>query len=340
MAPTLTSNVMTFDQSFYQALADQAVRYVREDPQLNWIKQAVVTPIDAPEYKKPILGNSIGITGQTKLSVPNQKMETPRSHYVYPLNYVQGMIYYDVNDMLTEGKYLVQRKAQELATWENQVKQAVFKGVRTGVPTAASPIATMYDADGLGKGAVLNTGIIEQATLVEDLDGTNSALLAAGDVYKALSKMVNSIPFRFRDGKRVVIGCDDLFVSKARTALFRGATNQISELDLFLTEQSGPLGQNGQEVKPKLIVSDQLFLNQVAGTSKTEADTKGTHSRLFATVEDPSGEILEQAYSRFGMVGEDRYNSIQSVGQNWAARVSGCVHQPTAVVFSEQITWA
>ena len=213
MAPTLTSNVMTFDQSFYQALSARAVNYVKEDPQLNWIHQAVVTPVDAPEYKKPILGNSIGVYGQTKLGLGNQKMETPRSHYVYNLNYVRGDIYYDVNDLLTEGQYLVTRKSQELSTWEDQVKQAIFKGVRTGTPTAASPVATMYDENGLGKGAVLNTGIIEQATLVEDLDGTNSALLAAGDVYKALSKIVNSIPFRFRDGKQVVIGCDDLFVS-------------------------------------------------------------------------------------------------------------------------------
>jgi hypothetical protein len=336
---TTTSNVMTFDQSFYQAMNDRAAQFIREDPQVNWIHQAPVTPLDAPEYKKPIYGNSIGVTGETKLGLPEIVMTTPKSHNAYPLNYVRGNIYYTVNDMMTEGRYLVQQKAQELATWLNQVKQAAFKGVRTGVPTAASPYPTMYTEAGVGQGSVLNTGIIEQSTLVENLDGTDSALAAAGDVYKALSKMVNSIPFRFRDGKRVVIGCDDLFVSKARGALYRGATNQISELDLFLTEQSGPLGQNGQEVRPRLIVSDQLFLNQVAGTVFTEADTKGTHSRLWASVEDPAGEILEIAMSRFGMVGEDRVNSIQSVMQNWSCRMSGCVHQKTATVFSEQITW-
>jgi hypothetical protein len=251
---------------------------------------------------------------------------------------VRGDIYYDVNDMQMEGVYLVQKKAQELATWQDQVKQAIFKGVRTAVPTAAAPTPSMYDALGAGQGVVLNDGIIEQSTLVIDLDGANSALLAAGDVYKALSKIVNSIPFRYRDGRQVIIGCDDLFVSKARTALFRGATNQISELDLFLNEQAGPMGQNGQMVAPKLIVSNKLFLNLVAGTVMTEADTTGTHSRLFAAVIDP--EILEQAYSRVGMVGEDRFNTIQAVVQNWSARCSGCVHQPLAVVYSEQITWA
>ena len=196
-----------------------------------------------------------------------------------------------------------------------------------------------FDENGLGVGTRLNTGIIEQATLVENLNGTDSLLDAAGDVYLALSKMVNSIPFRYRDGKKVVVGCDDLFTFNARRALFRGATNQISEMDLFLQEFSNQMFiQSGQMVDPKLIVSDQLFLNKVAGTTKTETDTLGTHSRLFAAVVDQ--EIVEQAYSRVGIVGEDRYNSVQGVNQRWAARCSGCVHDANAVVYSEQITWA
>jgi hypothetical protein len=218
---------------------------------------------------------------------------------------------------------------QELWTWEQQVKQALFKGVFTQGFTAA----------GAGVGVRLNNGIIEQATLVEDLDGTNSQLTAAGDVYKALSKMVNAIPFRYRDGKTVVLGCDDLFASKARIALFRGATNQISEMDLFIQEQSqDAFAQNGQKVAPKLIISDALFLNKVAGTTKTEVDTLGTHSRLFAAVIDP--QIIEQAYSYLGLVGEETHGSFQAIDQQWAARISGCVHDALAVRYSERITWA
>lgn len=345
MAPTLSSNVMTFDQSFYQWMHDRVAQYMKEDPQINWVPQGLASVQDAPEYKKPIFGASVGVTGETKLGLNYQKMETPKSHYVYPLNYVRGNIYYDVNDMQMEGKYLVQRKAAELSTWLDQVKQAIFKGVRTGQGTAAAPTPCMYDSEGIGHGAVLNTGIIEQSTLVEDLDGTDSKLAAAGDIMLALDKMFGSIPFRFRDGRRVMVGCDDLFARMARKALFRGATNQQSELDLWFQEHAAEVavpgvvtGMNGQQAQPTPLVSDKLFLNQVAGTVMTEADTKGTHSRLFMAVVD--ADILEQAYSRMGMVGEDRYNSIQSVMQNWSARCSGCVHQPTAVVFSEQITWA
>jgi len=324
-----TDNVGVFDQSMYQALSKKAKGYFQEDPQLNWLPQVIESPKDAPLYKKPILGASVNVRGAHQLGLPDLRMDTPNSTNVYNLEYVYGDIYYDMQDMLMEGAYLVQRKGQELATWQNQTKQSIFKGVFTGG----------FSAAGVGIGTRLNTGIIEQATLVTNLNKTDSLLDAAGDVYLALSKMVESIPFRYRDGKTVVIGCDDKFAFEARKALFRGATNQISELDLFLQELStDAFAQNGQKVAPKLIISDQMFLNKVPGTTKTETDTLGTNSRLFATVIDPN--IMEQAYSRVGMVGEDRHNTIQSVVQRWAARCAGCVHDANAVVYSEQITWA
>lgn len=328
--PTTTENVRVFDQSFYQAMSDIVGRYFSEDPDINWIPQKIIQPTDAPEYKKPLFGFSTGVTGETKLGETRMAMETPKDHIVYNLNYVRANIKYDVNDMMMEGKYLVQRKAQELATWQDQVKQAVFKGVRTGMPDATG-VPIMYDSTGKGQGAVLNTGIIEQATLVENLNGGDSLFDAAGDVYKGLTKMLRTIPSRYRDGRKMTIGFDDLFAFNARTMLFRSANNTPSELDIFLNEW-------GVKLNGPPIVSDKLFLNQVAGATKTEADTVGTHSRIFMAFSDP--EIVEQAYSRVGMVGEDRIDSIQSVLQNWAARVSGCVHRPEAVLYSEQITWA
>src|SRR5690606_17193805 len=118
--------------------------------------------------------------------------------------------------------------------------------------------------------------------------------------------------FRYRDGMQVMFGCDDLFKSKARTVLFRGATNQLSEFDLFFKElaEENPQG-TANEVRKPLIVSDKLFLNLVPGATKIETDTLGTHSRLFAAVIDP--EIIEAAYSFNGMVGEKEEPTIRGV---------------------------
>lgn len=321
-----TSNVGFFDKSLYEALNEKAKGYFIEDPQLEWIPTGSQSPAHAHTYKKPILEASKGTKGAHSLGLPDSKMQTLRSYREYALEYVYGDIWYDVNDMLVEGKYLPQRKQQELSTWENHVKQAIFKGVFEGGFTPA----------GAGIGRRLNNGIIEQATLVIDLDGANSALVAKGDIFKALDKIWSSIPFRLRDGNKVVIGCDDLFSRKARTALFRN--NDISELDIWFKEHSDAVYLlKGQQTNDKPMISDSLFLNTVVGTTKTELDVLGTHSRLFAAVVNP--EVLEQAYSFRGMMGEDAVHSIGGLNQRWAAKCIGCVHEVEAVTYSEQITW-
>lgn len=329
MTITTTSNAGVFDARLYVDLNTRVAGYLMEDPQINWVPVHQTPKLNAYQYKKPIYGASIGVKGAHHIGVSQSMMTTPKSHKVYDLEAVEANLFYDINDMTMNVEYLAQEKAQELATWVDQCKQAYFKGV----------FLDGFAATGAGQGIRMNTGFIEQATLVEDLDGTNSALLAAGDVYKALDKMLGSIPFRIRDGRKVIFGCDDLFRRKARTALFRGATNQISEFDLFFKElaEANPQGTENIVGKP-LIVSDKLFLNLVPGTTKTETDTVGTHSRLFAAVIDP--EIIEAVYSFNGMVGEDRKNTIRGVEQKWMMRLAGCIHQAEGVVYSEQITWA
>lgn len=328
MTGTNTSNVGSFDKSVYQALDKIAKKYFAEDPQLNWLPQAMQTPINAPTYKKPILGASIGVRGAVRLGESSDTMVTSQGTTEYDLMAQYGDISYDAQDIVMEGPYLAQRKAQELKTWETDVKQALFKGVFTGGFTAA----------GLGVGSRLNEGIVEQATLVEDINTVDSLMNAAGDINTSLNTMLAAIPFRYRDGRKVFVGMDDRFALQARRTLFRGATNQESELDLWFREHSDQVYiMPGQEVAPKPVISDLLFLNTVAGTTKTEVDTLGTHSRIFMAVIDPN--IIEQVYSFKGLFGETEYPLSHTVVQRWNARMCGCVHDAEAVVYSEQITF-
>jgi hypothetical protein len=329
MVVTKTTSAGIFDSRLYVDMNMQAARYVGEDTQINWVPAKQTSKLNAYQYKKPIFGASIGVTGAHHIGLAEDRMETPKNHNVYDLEAVQADIMYDMNDMTMDAEFLAQAKSQELWTWADQVKQSYFKGV----------FEKGFNAGGKGQGFRLNNGFIEQATLVENLDGVNSQLTAAGDVYLALDKIVNSIPFRLRDGKRVIIGCDDLFQRMARKALFRGATNQMSEFDMFFKElaETNPQGTDPKVGKP-LIVSDKLFLNQLAGTVFTETDTLGTHSRLFAAVADP--EVIEAVYSFYGMMGEKVEPTIRGVSQKWVGRLGGCVHQIEGVCYSEQITWA
>lgn len=329
MTITSTTNAGIFDARLYTDMNQMAAKYIAEDPQINWVPAKQTTKLNAYQYKKPIFGASIGITGQHHMGLPTRRMDTPKNHNVYDLEAVDAWIGFDINEQTMDAEYLAQQKAQELWTFADQCKQAYFKGV----------FEKGFSATGAGQGFRLNTGFIEQAILVSNLDGTNSKLDAAGDIYLALDKIVNSIPFRIRDGRKVIIGCDDLFQRMARKALFRGATNQQSEFDMFFKElaDTNPQGTDPKVQKP-LIVSDKLFLNLVAGVTKTDADTIGTHSRLFAAVADP--EILEAVYSFYGMMGEDVVPSIRGVQQHWVGREAGCVHQVLGVTYSDRITWA
>ena len=325
---TSTDFVGVFDDRLYTDLNGRVAKYLMEDPQLNWVPVHQTTKLNTYSYKKPIYGASIGVRGVHHVGEAEQMMETPKRYNVYDLEGVEGNIFYDMNDMTMQAEYLAQEKSQELAAWLNVCKQSYFKGV----------FAEGYSPAGDGLGARMNTGFVEQASLVENLNDSDSLLNAAGDVYKALDNTVGAIPYRMRDGRRVVVGCDDLFRRKARTALFRGSTNQLSEFDLFFKElgEANPTGTDPMVAKP-LIVSDKLFLNTVAGATKTEVDTLGTHSRLFAAVVDP--DVIEAVYSFNGLVGEDKVNTIRGVKQKWMQRLSGCVHQAEGVVYSERITW-
>ena len=333
---TDVSNVGFFDESLYTSLDEKAKMYFMEDAQLEWIPTLNQTPLHADYYKKPNYGRSVGVTGTTKLGAPTGKMSTPKNTRNFKLEYVDAILSYDLNDLKEESKYLPQRKASELQAFEDAVKQAVFKGVYKG-----SPGEGMFSAAGLGIGQLLTNGIIEQSTLVENINGTDSLLNAAGDVMKALDSMLAKIPFRLRDGRKVTFGIDDLFARRARNLLFRGGdSSNPSELDVWFREHSDEVYLlRGQEVaNPKPMISDKLFLNQVAGTVMTEVDVKGTHSRIFAAVVDP--DVLGQAYSFRGMVGEQANPLVQGIDQRYAAKVKGCVFETEAVCFSEQITWA
>ena len=329
MTVTETNFAGIFDDRLYTDLNARVAKYLMEDAQLNWVPVHQTPKLNAYQYKKPIYSASIGVKGAHHIGESAGQMETPKNHRLYDLEAVEGNIFYDINDMTMQTEYLAQEKMQELATWLDQAKQSYFKGV----------FMNGYSAAGAGQGARLNTGFIEQSTRITDMNGTDSLLDAAGDVYLALDKIVGSIPFRIRDGRQVIVGCDDYFRRQARKALFRGATNQMSEFDLFFKElaEANPTGTDPMVSKP-LIVSDKLFLNLVAGTSKTEVDVVGTNSRLFAAVVDP--EVIEAVYSFNGLVGEDRINTIRGVKQKWMMRLAGCIHQPEGVVYSERITWS
>ncbi len=206
------------------------------------------------------------------------------------------------NDLALESeRIVVEKKAEQMKQWALDVDYALWHGNKDKDSTELSP------------------GFLSQATTVEDLDGTDSALSDAAGYLDAMIKMYETIPLRFRDNMKVGMLMDYKFYQKAGTTFF--ANTAVSAMDKFkeLYVDTGLV---------QIIIGDTAVLDP--------GDTVNTHSRIFSWGNDSS--VLKRVYSRgFSMLGEVP-NTIGGVNQSWATYFAACVIQPSAVLYSEQIT--
>lgn len=317
----VNSSGRVFDDLFYKGVTTKASEYARETMPIDIVPILPIDKLDAKEFKKPIMGASTGVKGEDNYSLPDRKMDTPITSKTFKLLATKADLYYDINDMALDRELLIQKQNEQIMEWSRQAMISLWKGVYTGgfsASAGAAPIGTR-----LNDGFLAST---DSYTLVEDLNGVDSQLDAAGDVYAALQKMLSSMPARYMQRANLTLGMTTGFAIKARGTSFIGDQYLNGEYDLFIQQY----GANGKTPLIKnVVVSDDLFLGAT--------DTLGTNDRLVLYSNDSN--VLEGVFSRgFTILGEER-NSIGGVTQSWATRSCGCVYQPTAVLYSEPITW-
>ena len=318
MAITTETGLTSFDKSFYQSMAEIAATYITESGKARFISPVVVNPYMADEYKKPIFDYSRGVYGEQELGIDGDKLETPKSTKTHILSVVRSNIYYGPNELKNEGKYVMQSKSDKMLEWMRVADLSVFSGVYKGAITQA----------GLGVGTKLCDGLLDNAGAVVDLDGTDSTLAAQGDVFKALVKMVSSIPFRIRESHEVYIMMTPHFFEMANSATFtfdNGMTEWEAFFDKYITK-----GINGFRVSKEVLTSEAVFGNL--------GDTLNTNDRLMVYVKNPN--IAERAYSMgIKQLGQSK-NSISGVTESWGTKLGGCVHDANGILLSEQIAWS
>ena len=313
-----TTGINTFDRQYYQAISDKAAKYHREG--FGGILESI--PIkqcafNVDEYKKPVFGASEGITGG-KPGINSDVMKTAKSHKVHKLANVNAHLAWDPEEITSLGPQFIEQKDEQLMEWTRQATLSVFKGVYT----------EGYSSTNVASGELIADGLQTNATSVVDLDNTDSTLAASGDVYSALTKFVESIPFRYVDGNNINILMDPLFFRKANSTTFTNdsGVTEWEQFKRFYIDGASPY-----KVK-NIYFSQDLAL--VGGT-----DTVGTHSRLMGWVSSPS--VLERAYSRgFSLAAPEVMNYAGGIDQFWTVKLGGCVHDANGVIFSEQIAWA
>ena len=317
MGITTSTGLTSFDKSFYQGMAAVASTYITEKAKSRFIPVAVVQPVLADEYKKPIFDASQGVRGEQSLGVNGEKLQTPKQTKTHGLSIVRGDTYYGPNELKENGKYVVQKKDSELNEWMRVGDLSVFSGVHVGGYTQA----------GLAIGTQLCDGLLDNAGAVIDLDGVDSTLAAQGDVYKALVKMITSIPFRYRENFEVHLAMTPHFFEKATSILYtydNGMTEWEAFFDKFITK-----GVDGFKVSRNVIVSEAVFGNL--------GDTLNTHDRLMAYI--PIPRVMERAFSLGVKQLGQKKDEINGVVEAWGMKLGGCVHDVNAVLLSEQIVW-
>lgn len=188
--------------------------------------------------------------------------------------------------------------------------------------------------DGLIKGfydrtgkVLLASGFQTQATSVIDLNGTDSNLVTKGDIWEAIVKMVDAIPFAMREEAPPMILLMSENISKnakAPNRIYQDKVEWDFIHDYFIGEKSVDARRIG-EVR----ITNKILLS---GT-----DTKGTHDRMALYV--PDERWIAKVVSRsFSLLGEKQ--GMLSVKQAWGWRGRCCVFNADAAQFSEQIVWA
>lgn len=316
---TENTGLSAFDQRTYRALAPTALKYYRESlNRSNLIPTATTATLDQKEYVKPIFSKTKNIKGYDDYSADPLRATTAKNNRVYELKSVQMGLFYGPDEIMLEAQYLEQSKGEKMEEFARQVDLSIWKGI----------YFDGYDENGDGQGIQLVNGIIDQAGSVVDLNGTDSVLDAQGDVYKALTKMIQSIPLKYRDGRELVLGMTDNFYFNANDALFTFDSGK-SEWDTF--NERFMQGKNKSANITDIIVSDEVF--------KASTDTGGeTDDRLFIFVKNE--DVIEKAFSRKISLMGSRPSLVGGIEQGWGARLRGCVHDDEAVLYSEKITWA
>lgn len=318
--PKTETNVGFYDPSFYREIGRGILMQLREDPAINWIPALNIGGNENPsliqEFKKVFFNDESRTKGAFKLGRPDVKAIGSQSTKTWNMGWVYRDVHYSEQEMYNQAQRAsITQEFISDAGWE--VNLSVYHGIRSDG----------YDRDGVGHGQKLVDGILDQATRVEELDGTDSALTAQGDYMKALNKLYLTLPQPYR-GKPLVLIMDSTADTNATDPTFSSSYQYMSELDAWL--------QRHPNVTK--VVNDVVALNKNPKTNFPNVDTAGTHSRFILA--PASAEVLQWVYNFNGIVGEERTQLPEGVTIRYGAHFTVAVYRPEAVLYTEQITWA
>ena len=185
-------------------------------------------------------------------------------------------------------------------------------------------IRGIYDRTGK---VLLASGYQTQASPVATLNGTDSNLIEKGDIWKALNKMIDTIPLGMRQsGPPMELVLSENIYKKA-SAPDRIYLEEV-EWDYIMRYLMGDRALKSRKINPDVKISNKMLL---------ATDTLGLHDRMALYVPDDRwiGRVVSRGFS---LLGEKQ--GMLSYTQQWGWTGRCIIDNILAAMFTEQIVWA
>lgn len=192
----------------------------------------------------------------------------------------------------------------------------------------------VYDVDqGLIRGIYDRTGKVlvasgyqDQATSVGTLNGTDNNLETKGDIWKALNKMIDTIPLGMRQqsGPMELVMSEHIY--KLAAAPDRIYLKEV-EWDYIRRYLMGENSLKSRKINPDVKISNMML---------DSGDTEVTHDRMALYV--PNSRWIGRVVSRgFSKLGEKR--GMLSTTQQWGWTGRCIIDNALSATFTGQIVW-
>lgn len=318
----MTDYGLVFPDFQYRKLAERAVAQYKENP-----KSQVIPMLKAEkgtrEYTHVNLTAATGGEGVEEFT--EEGLAADITHYgdTFKLDAMQMHLWIPntaVQSYQSDELYIADKKEAKLAKFMSDLDNANFHGVLNG------------------NGNQMHEGILGQASIVENLQGTDSTLDAKGEIFDATKTMIDAIPFEMRESAPPMV----LMMSENLAANANDKDriyNDKTEWELIYENFIGSRALSGRKIG-QVIVSNKILAesyDDTSGDGADSADTKGTHDRMLLFI--PDKRYMARVISRpFSLLGEEQ-SMLGNVHQLWGWRGRGCVFDSDAVQYSERIVW-
>lgn len=319
------TNITVLQEAQYRAVSNAIGKYWLEKTSASYIP-LISDPairLDQKEFRHSYFGQSKAGFGSHEFTPILDRAETPLNYKTYYLENLQLALGYNINEIAEKGDAILnQMQLAQIEQYIYDVDYAYWHGIFAERNNKVQ----------------LNSGILEQATIVENLNGTNSTLATKGDIWKGIKAMIDTIPFKYRQNSQMVLFVTPNILAEASdpTRIYNDKVEMEKIMDSFI--YSAPQGYRLNDIIPTDAIT-ALATDTASGDGSGAADTGGsTDDRMVLAILDPSviGRVESRSFSLLGDVNDGLGGRIS----NWATKFAGCVFDSSAVLYSEKIVWS